>query len=257
MVTQSNMPVEPGRYAKKQIMANDVVVRWSHGTRFRLVLELVRKHAGGKLLDYGCGDGTFLAMCYQEQLFAGMLGADVEQQQMDDCIKRFAAIPAIDFCMCRELASGKYDGSFDAITCMETLEHAVNLEEIMQHFRRLLSPKGVIIISVPIETGLTLSGKQIWRRVAGWRNIGDYKYFERYPVGDFLRMTFATANTNLPRPKHGPAGLEAYSHYAFNWRALRKLIAQHFVVERTQFSPLGFLGGFISSQAWFICRHKS
>jgi hypothetical protein len=35
---------------------------------------------------------------------------------------------------------------------------------------------------------------------------------------------------------------------------LRSRVAQHLTVERTLFTPLGFLGGAVSSQAYFVCR---
>ena len=53
-----------GDYARKQIYCPSRIVRWSHGSRFELARQLVAPHAGGRLLDYGCGDGTFVAMTH-------------------------------------------------------------------------------------------------------------------------------------------------------------------------------------------------
>ena len=54
--------IQPGHYAQKQLLSPSGLVRWSHGSRFRLARELVAPFAGRPLLDYGCGDGTFLAL---------------------------------------------------------------------------------------------------------------------------------------------------------------------------------------------------
>jgi hypothetical protein len=69
-------------------------------------------------------------------------------------------------------------------------------------------------------------------------------------------MIFASGSTKLTRPVYG--GLESphHSHYGFNWRALRERVREHFLVERTLASPLGWLGGWVSSQAWFVCRRR-
>src|SRR4029079_17002072 len=53
-----------GHYARKQIHCPSRVVAWSHGSRFDLARRLVAAAEGGRLLDYGCGDGTFVAMVH-------------------------------------------------------------------------------------------------------------------------------------------------------------------------------------------------
>ena len=53
--------IATGHYAQKQLLSRNPLVRWSHGSRFALARELVAPFAGRRLLDYGCGDGTFLA----------------------------------------------------------------------------------------------------------------------------------------------------------------------------------------------------
>jgi len=51
-----------GHYARKQIFSRSRLVAWSHGSRFDLARRLVAPRAGQRLLDYGCGDGTFLGL---------------------------------------------------------------------------------------------------------------------------------------------------------------------------------------------------
>ena len=52
-----------GAYAKKQLFSGFLPLRWSHGSRFELAARLVREYSpDGTVLDYGCGDGTFLAL---------------------------------------------------------------------------------------------------------------------------------------------------------------------------------------------------
>ena len=54
--------VSGGHYAQKQILSRDKLVAWSHARRFATVLTLARRFADRRILDYGSGDGTFLAL---------------------------------------------------------------------------------------------------------------------------------------------------------------------------------------------------
>jgi hypothetical protein len=115
-----------------------------------------------------------------------------------------------------------------------------------------------VIISVPIEIGPTLVAKQIARRIAGWRGIGDYRYNERYSLGELVRMSFAGSGTRIHRPIHTteyvPGIVTGYhGHKGFNWRVLRREIERLFTVVETRFSPLNVPMGLVGSQVWFVC----
>ena len=62
---------------------------WSHGSRFDLARRLVAAGQGGRLLDYGCGDGTFVAMVHAG--FAESCGVDVEPDQIAALVRDLAA----------------------------------------------------------------------------------------------------------------------------------------------------------------------
>jgi hypothetical protein len=98
--------------------------------------------------------------------------------------------------------------------------------------------------------------KQAVRAIARRQGASSYQLQESYPVGQAVKMLFARRNTSIERPLYGEPPLTGHSHYGFNWRRLRGRVAQHLTVERTLFTPLGFLGGMVSSQAYFVCRPK-
>jgi len=246
--------VEPGHYAKKQLGCRSAIIRWSHSARFRLAMKLVGSDRAGKLLDYGCGDGTFLGMVADR--FATCTGADVAPDQLDDCRRRFTAFPSVDFRLVSELTRTEHSHAYAVVTCMETLEHCLDqtVERVLADLERLCAPDGTIVISVPIETGPAFLIKHVVRSLAARRGLGDYAQYERYSLGDARRMAFATERTAMARPVYGGPDSPYHSHYGFNWRRLRTAIAQQLVVERIRFSPAGFLGGWFSSQVWFVCR---
>ncbi len=190
------------------------------------------------MLDYGCGDGTFLKKV--SDIFPNATGTDIVQDQVEDCRQR---IPGHSFIHIDELS-----GKFDVVMCMEVLEHCPSdiVEMTLTRLSSLIKPDGIVVISVPVEIGLTLVAKQLIRRIAGWRGIGDYKWTESYSAYEFIRMAFATGQTAIPRPLY--AG--SHPHKGFNWRALEKEIKQFFHIKERRFSPSAIL----RSQVWFVCE---
>jgi 2-polyprenyl-3-methyl-5-hydroxy-6-metoxy-1,4-benzoquinol methylase len=250
-----------GGYARKQIFCKDRFIAWSHHSRFRMARKLVEPLAGKRLLDYGCGDATFLILVHD--LFPRAVGADIDPRQNADCARRLADWSEVSFCLTSELDDPRHDGAYDVIVCMEVLEHCLppDVEAALGRFRRLLAPGGLLLVSVPIEIGPSLLLKEAVRTVAGWRGLGNYRTKETYSLRELTRMVFAGEGTSFPRPSYESEfvpGLKStsYGHKGFNWKALRKRLREDFVVESTRFTPLGWSGGLLSSQVWFTCRAK-
>ena len=248
--------VAHGHYAEKQLHCKSSVIAFSHRARFLKALELVGEDPHRRLLDYGSGDGTFLSLLGSR--FASSVGADIAADQVDDCRKRFSEVPNVAFCELRDLAAPEHLAAYKVVTCMEVLEHcpAPAVASALRDMSRLVAPDGKVIISVPIETGLSFLLKYAVRTVAGWRRLSDYRHYESYPVGDALRMTFATARTRVNRPVYDGNGFAYHSHYGFNWRQIEAEVRTVMTIERITFSPFSYLRGILNSQAWMICRHR-
>jgi SAM-dependent methyltransferase len=250
--------VATGHFEKKQILSSNRLVAWSHRSRFERARELLQPLAGGRLLDYGTGDGTLLKQCVD--LFPNAVGADMAGHQVDDCRKRFAGLPRLTFVSFEELLAQFSSQSFDVITCMEVMEHLTSTatQTLLRNLATLLRPRGTIIISVPVETGLPLLVKQVVRVYAGWRGVGDYKYAERYTLGELCRMICAGSDASIRRPLYGDnPGCQYHGHKGFNWRGLRRELMTRFTLRETNFSPLNFGAGQFASQVWFICEPRA
>ena len=246
----------PGHYARKQIGSRSRIIAWSHRRRFRMARRMAAPYAGRALLDYGCGDGTFLGGV--SSWFPNAIGADAAVDQIDECRARFASFTQIGFITMRELAASNYDRRFGLICCMEVLEHCLDadVDRLLCDLRRLLAADGAIIISVPIEVGPALIVKELIRAIAGWRRFGDYQYRDSYHWGELVRMACAGSATTITRPAHPFGDGSAYSHKGFNWRRLKSRIARHFVIREVRFSPFDGFAGFLSSQVWFRCEPR-
>ncbi|GAC1336998.1 MAG: hypothetical protein NVSMB14_04480 [Isosphaeraceae bacterium] len=255
-----DVPISQGGYADK--FKRNRILNWSHGSRFETGRRLVEPFAGRRLLDYGCGDGIFLAKVLD--LFPDAVGVDVDPKQNADCRARFAEIaPKITFLDVEpDLDDPRHDHAYDIITCMETLEHCPDdvVDQILDLLARLVAPEGTIIISVPIEIGFSLFAKEFLRSIIGLK-IKDYSSRRRYRPAEMFKMVFAGENTAIERPSYldefEPGQFSRHhDHKGFNWKALRRKIRERFELRRLRFTPLGWTRGWLSSQVWFICRAR-
>ena len=247
--------IADGHYAKKQLHCPSRVVAWSHGSRFELARALVAPYAGGRLLDYGCGDGTFVAMVHAA--FTETRGADVDPQQIEACRRRLGDLRGVTFGSTAGIARER--GTWAVITCMEVLEHCLEDERrrILDELASLCTPEGRVIVSVPIEIGPSLLVKQCARALAGLRGLGDYAHRERYSPAEMIR---AVAGFPVPRVVYTGAGASGpfsyYGHKGFDWRDVAREIAERFRIEQRRFTPVRLTGRLANSQAWFVCARS-
>jgi SAM-dependent methyltransferase len=212
---------------------------------------------GGRLLDYGCGDGTFIAMVHDG--FAESRGADVEPDQIEACRARLGDLPGVTFAMTRDLGASDA-GAWTVVTCMEVLEHCLEPERrrIIAELGRLSASRGLIVISVPIETGLSLVGKQFFRAVAGLRGQGDYAHRERYSPAEMLRAAAGRPVRRVQYVGHGSTGpFPYYGHKGFDWREVEREIAERLVITGRMFTPMPWAKALLNSQVWFVCHPRT
>jgi SAM-dependent methyltransferase len=251
--------IAEGHYAKKQILSRDRLIAWSHRRRFETGLRLARACARDRrVLDYGCGDGSFLAM-----LLAGderprrCVGAELHASLVDDCRRRLGERDDLDFVLVGELDADEHRAAYDLVVCMEVLEHVIDPAASVERLARLLAPGGRLLVSVPVETGLPLLLKQAARRVAGWRRIDDYPGVTPYTARELFAGLLAGQRQHITRPVHTADGGEQFhDHKGFNWMRLRETLSEKFLLERTLGSPVAWLPPHFASQAWFLLRAK-
>lgn len=246
--------LKSGDYARKQIFCPSRLVAWSHGRRFALASRLV-KDRGGRLLDYGCGDGTFIAMVHGSA--AECLGVDVDAAQIEECARRLGGLAGVTFGLTADVRGPDQAGAWTTVTCMEVLEHCLEPERrrVIDELARLVHPSGTVIVSVPIEVGPTLVGKQCARALAGWRGLGDYAHRERYRTAELLR---AAAGLRVHRPSYEVVGSQGryryYGHKGFDYRELERELARRLRIVERRFTPMPLTGALLNSQVWYVCR---
>jgi SAM-dependent methyltransferase len=247
-----------GHYATKQIFCRDRLIAWSHRRRFEMGLRLAQRFRGQRILDYGCGDGTFLALLQASPAPpAEAVGAELDEFQVNDCRARLGSRAGLTFESIASLDDEAHRGRYDGVVCMEVLEHVVALDPVIDRLWRVLAPDGTLLVSVPVETGLPLLVKQAVRRVAGWRGIGDYPGTSPYTFHEYWQSIFAGVRQHIERPLCGTDGPAPFhDHKGFNWMALAERFRRRFDLERTLASPLPWLGPYLATQVWFELRKR-
>jgi SAM-dependent methyltransferase len=110
--------------------------------RIRILQQQAGKGTGKRLLDIGCGEGTFLLAAKAE-------GWSVAGTEMNPAAARAAGLEVHP-----ELSAVRALAPFDCITLWHSLEHLVDPRATLCEARTLLAPDGVIIIAVPDAGGL-------------------------------------------------------------------------------------------------------
>jgi SAM-dependent methyltransferase len=248
--------VRAGFYAQKQINSRSRLIAWSHRGRFATGLRLAREVGGSRTLDYGCGDGTFLALLMNGEPAPRIaVGAELTTAIVADCRERLKTQKGLHFMLIEDLERPAHQGAYDAIYCMEVLEHVIDPATMLDTFKRLLAPGGTLMISVPIETGIPVVVKQIVRRIAGWRGVGHYPGTTGYTFLEMIRSVLAGSTQHITRPViTAEDGRTFHDHKGFNWRVLRRLVTAQFELVRESTSPVEWLGPQLGTQRWLIAR---
>jgi SAM-dependent methyltransferase len=247
--------VARGRIARHQIGSPDPLTAWSHTRRFDAALSLCRTFAGMRVLDYGCGDGTFLALAMMaDPQPAAAVGAERFIHTVEECRERFLSEPRIRFVEIASLDGPEHTKQYDAVFCMEVLEHVFHWEPELARMARLLAPRGTLVVSVPVEIGVPVIIKQIARTIAGWRSIGYYPGTTPYSWRELVSAVVAGATQHIDRPVLDFGDGPCHDHKGFNWRVLRDRLTRQFEVTRIVASPFSWLGPGLATQVWLVCR---
>ena len=115
---------------------------WCVRRRMRFVHRLTARKTDGRLLDIGCGDGSFLLAAQA----AGWRGVGTEMNP--------AAAQSLGLSVYSDLKDVHSLAPFDCITLWHTLEHMRDPRSLIAELAGLLSSSGVLIVAVPDAGGM-------------------------------------------------------------------------------------------------------
>jgi 2-polyprenyl-3-methyl-5-hydroxy-6-metoxy-1,4-benzoquinol methylase len=225
-------------YEQQTVDRRNPIARFTHQTRMRKSKRLVMQHltASGIVLDYGCGQGRFLhdlaihIKNRQPHAQVSLLGYDP-----------FMTTKFEDYRIVSDV--NEFDAeSVDILTSLEVCEHLTDaeLQEFIDLGRKVLTPEGRLLVSVPIEIGPAVLAKEISRCILHRRHL-------EMSVSELLKA----AILGIPARR---AEDRKSSHRGFDWRNIRRILAETFPCEHIEFSPLPMPTWYGQSQVFMVFR---
>lgn len=144
----------------------------------------------GRLLDYGCGTGHFLAAAKS----AGwqVAGLEPNARARDEASQRLGQPIG------QESLSSFEPGTFDAITLWHVLEHVHLLNETLAQLTALLKPDGVLLIAVPnVESLDAQHYRELWAAYDVPRHL---YHFAPKTMAQLLKKYKLSVRQTLPMP---------------------------------------------------------
>ena len=182
--------------------------KWHH-LKFSLFAEQLT--ARSTHLDIGCGPGTFIGLLPSGQ---HSVGVDIAQEQIAYATTDHSS-ETKTFLRVDRLPYPFPDGSFDAVTIIELLEHLSPEDGIavLNESYRLLAPGGSVFVSTPNYSSLWPLVERIVNRMAtvSYRD----QHITQYTPAKLLGL--------LRAAKFGPSRCQAYQGFSFlgaaiHWR---------------------------------------
>jgi 2-polyprenyl-3-methyl-5-hydroxy-6-metoxy-1,4-benzoquinol methylase len=140
--------IVPEYYRSKQI-------RKIFLTRLEIALSYLRKIKAKTVLDAGCGDGLFTNKVRELENVEQITGIDynVHTEELN------AKYIGINFLRADLFKQLPFRMKFDAITCLDVLEHFEDVEVILKNLSEVLKDRGYLVVSGPVESFLYKCGR--------------------------------------------------------------------------------------------------
>jgi methionine biosynthesis protein MetW len=98
---------------------------------------------GEKILDVGCGDGSFFH--YIKDKFRRLYGIEIAKEAAGTAKKQGITLSLTDL----NLSLPYKDNTFDAVSCMEVIEHLLDPYLLLSEIYRVLQPNGQLVLTTP------------------------------------------------------------------------------------------------------------
>jgi len=112
------------------------------GSRMDIASKIIE--GGEKLLDIGCGDGTFGALVNEK--YKEIYGIDISSSALKIAEKRGIKTIKVNLNEENIPVPNKY---FDTVICLDVIEHIFDTIHLLKEINRILVDDGILVISTP------------------------------------------------------------------------------------------------------------
>lgn len=123
-----------------------------HTHRYQVVLQALRQcNMPKRVLDFGC-NRAFHAIHLHNALGTNFTCVDIDQRSIDQAgamIQKAARYPAGMEAIVASDCDGFVGKDYDAVMCLETLEHVSDIYPLLERFEQCVKPGGWIILTLP------------------------------------------------------------------------------------------------------------
>jgi 2-polyprenyl-3-methyl-5-hydroxy-6-metoxy-1,4-benzoquinol methylase len=203
---------------------------------------------GGRLLDFGCGDGELAKLLRARFPAAEIACYEPAPSFRQQAAENLAGLAGVE--LTADTATLSAD-SFDVIFCLEVLEHLPEreTEALLSEVERLLSRRGRFVVGVPNELHFSALVRGLFRRLRGRRD------FDTMPR-NILAAVFGRPPRSRPASEIVPGSFYYRRHMGFDHRALGQVLESHFRVQRTYGSPAPWLPLGLNFEVYLVCSPK-
>jgi len=129
----------------------DPLQRYWHKRRFEEIGKLIEP-VKGEVLDVGSADGMFSKVILDKSKASKLIGIDVVKSSVDWSKKHWKRNKRMKF-MVGDAEDLKFEtNTFDAVFCLEVLEHVYRPKKVLKEFKRVMKRGGYGIFLVPSDS---------------------------------------------------------------------------------------------------------
>lgn len=229
-------------YSQQTINNKSLIKKYSHKKRFDVAVKLIGLQANDSYLDFGTGDGYLLTRLANHHPKNYITGYEPVETMFSELTQTMNSLNSTTILIVNNLDKLQ-PNSFEVVSCLEVLEHfsEKNQKMLIEQIKTLVSENGKMVISVPLEIGLTALLKNTIRAIVKQKHSGT----------SFSKVLKATFGITTKRNQEG----YIHSHIGFNHNHLEKVFKDcQLTVIKKHYSPFKFLYGILNAQVYYILK---
>lgn len=168
-------PMDPEEYARWR---TSVLCAITESIEKHVIFNLAGDLRGKRLLDLGCGEGTYSIVASQKGAF--VTGLDISEAMLEPAKRRATALGAsVEWCHA-SAESVRYDSdAFDIVLAVTILCFLGEPQQVVREVHRVLRPGGAFD---------KYSSWALWRRVRGWLGSVRWREAHYWSLGELRRL---------------------------------------------------------------------